>query len=94
MGGASVSAGVLRGKILTTVSIGNCSVFAIRNNNVQLINSPENYDSFNGEMRNNFLKNFPLNGLGLFKNIFLTVREFFIEKDDKIIFFSDGAYNR
>jgi len=94
MGGASVSAGVLSGRVLTLVSIGNCSVLVIRNNNIQFINVPESYDSFSGEMRNKFLTNFPLNGLGLFKTATLTVKEFFIENDDKVIFLSDGAYNR
>ena len=94
MGGASVSAGVLSGKVLTVVSIGNCSVVGIRNNNIQFIDYPESYDSFNGEVSNKFLTNFTLNGLGLFKFPSLSVREFFIEDGDKIIFLSDGAYNR
>ena len=94
MGGASVSAGVLSGRVLTIVSIGNCSVAVIRNNNIQLINYPESYGSFNGEVNSKFLTNFTLNALGLFKFPSLSVKEFFIENDDKIIFLSDGAYNR
>ena len=94
MGGASVSAGVLSGRVLTIVSIGNCSVVVIRNNNIQFVSHPESYDFFNGEITNKFLANFTLNGLGLFKLPSLSVKEFFIEEDDKIIFLSDGAYNR
>ena len=94
MGGASVSAGVVSGRVLTIVSIGNCSVIAIRNNNTQFITSPESYDFFNGDISEKFLTNFPLNGLGLFKSASLVVKEFFIEGGDKILFLSDGAYNR
>ena len=94
MGGASVIAAVLSGRILTIVSIGNCSGVLIRNNNIQLISYPESYDSFNGEISSGFLTNFTLNGLGLFKFPSLSVKELFLEEADNVIFLSDGAYNR
>ena len=94
MGGASVIAAVLSGRILTIVSIGNCSGVLIRNNNIQLISYPESYDSFNGEISSRFLTNFTLNGLGLFKFPSLSVKELFLEEADNVIFLSDGAYNR
>lgn len=94
MGGASVCAGVLSGRIFTIVSVGNCSVVVIRNNIIQFINYPESYDFFNGDVRNKFLTNFTLNGIGLFKSPSFSVKEFFLEEHDKVIFLSDGAYNR
>ena len=84
MGGASVSAGVLSGRVLTIVSIGNCSVAVIRNNNIQLINYPESYGSFNGEVNSKFLTNFTLNALGLFKFPSLSVKNFLLKLTIKL----------
>jgi len=93
-GGASIIGAAMSENIMTFACAGNCASYLYRSGHIGSITHPDVLQ-FHFEGRQNTISHLcPSNGLGLFDDLHLQIRELKVEPEDIIIFVTDGVFGK
>lgn len=93
-GGCSVLGVAQSENVLSFVSTGNCVAYLLRNGSIATVCVPDILGSMQEIETSNTFQSFPLSGIGLFPDLYLTTKEVKVQNGDLIILMTDGIYCR
>lgn len=79
--------------ILTLVSIGNCKGYLYRDGYFSQVVDGEFFSNLSSSLDKKYSNTIPTNGLGLFNDLHLSVKELKLCENDLLVFLTDGAYS-